>query len=217
MQREWTVHKFGGSSLAGADEFGRVADIVQADETGLRAVVVSASFGVTDRLVALLDRAVTSEPAWEQPLAELREHHVGLANRLIAQAHRAEIVRLLDDDLSTIRKVLDAAHLFRSVPDEATSLVTGTRANAVALAVSLVAYLVASSRWSSVDRRRRGRVPCRPYSGHQIAQSRVGGGQHATERRDLGAQADRRRKRGADCPARGQSDRDGAFYLHRLP
>ena len=125
MQQQWTVHKFGGSSLAGPDEFGRVADIVQSDEGGLRAVVVSASYGVTDRLVALLDAAVTAEPDWEQPLAELREHHVGLAKRLIAQAHRAEIVRLLDDDLSTIRKVLEAAHLFRSVPDEATSLVTG--------------------------------------------------------------------------------------------
>ncbi len=125
MKQVWRVHKFGGSSLAGADEFRRVADIVESDRTGPRAVVVSASYGVTDRLMALLEAAVEGAPGIDEQIAELRRHHVELADQCIAQAHRSEIVRLLDQDLETVRAVLKAARLFRSTPDEATSLVTG--------------------------------------------------------------------------------------------
>lgn len=125
MQHEWTVHKFGGSSLAGADEFNRVADIVESDGSDRRAVVVSASYGVTDRLVGLLEAAVEGAADVEHQIAALRRHHVELAEQCIAQAHRAEIVRLLEEDLGTVRAVLEAARLFRSIPDEATSLVTG--------------------------------------------------------------------------------------------
>ena len=47
----WTVHKFGGSSVADAECFRRVAQIVEAG--GARqAVVLSACRGVTDALLA---------------------------------------------------------------------------------------------------------------------------------------------------------------------
>src|ERR1700721_1029009 len=48
---KWIVHKFGGSSVADADCFRRVADIVEASPHGREAVVLSACRGVTDALL----------------------------------------------------------------------------------------------------------------------------------------------------------------------
>ncbi len=56
----WVVHKFGGSSVADADCFRRVAAILESAPAGRLGVVLSACKGVTDallRLVALAERA----------------------------------------------------------------------------------------------------------------------------------------------------------------
>ena len=57
----WTVHKFGGTSLADAACFRRVADIVVGRPEGNLAVVVSAIGGVTDLLLSLIDQASRGE------------------------------------------------------------------------------------------------------------------------------------------------------------
>ena len=53
--KPWSVHKFGGASLAGPAEYRQVADILLADDSGRQAAIVSASFGITDRLVKLIE------------------------------------------------------------------------------------------------------------------------------------------------------------------
>ena len=63
MKQAWTVHKFGGASLAGPWEFCRVADILAENKAARQAVIVSASYGVTDRLLRLLETAVDSPDA----------------------------------------------------------------------------------------------------------------------------------------------------------
>ena len=55
---KWIVHKFGGSSVADADCFRRVADIIEASPNPREAVVLSACRGVTD---ALLDSVTLAE------------------------------------------------------------------------------------------------------------------------------------------------------------
>ncbi len=55
---KWIVHKFGGSSVADADCFRRVADIIEASPNPREAVVLSACRGVTD---ALLDSVALAE------------------------------------------------------------------------------------------------------------------------------------------------------------
>ena len=63
------VHKFGGSSLADAECFRRVAAILRAQQEPAQIIVVSAMHGVTDALVAL---AAASDDA-DATLARLRE------------------------------------------------------------------------------------------------------------------------------------------------
>ena len=50
----WTIHKFGGTSLADADCFRRVAEIIERQPPGNCGVVVSAVGGVTDVLFGLI-------------------------------------------------------------------------------------------------------------------------------------------------------------------
>ena len=50
----WRVHKFGGSSVANADCFRRVAAILEQDPHTPLAVVLSACRGVNDQLLGLV-------------------------------------------------------------------------------------------------------------------------------------------------------------------
>ncbi len=53
----WVVHKFGGSSVADAGCFLRVADIIESQPRQRLAVVLSACRGVTDGLLNLVAAA----------------------------------------------------------------------------------------------------------------------------------------------------------------
>ena len=57
-----TIRVTGGGSLAGAAEFRAVARILMETGGGARAAVVSASAGITDRLMALVD--VINRSSW---------------------------------------------------------------------------------------------------------------------------------------------------------
>ena len=60
---DWTVHKFGGSSLANADCFRRVADILDNHAPAQLGVVLSACRGVTDMLLGLVVLAESQDDA----------------------------------------------------------------------------------------------------------------------------------------------------------
>ena len=79
----WTVHKFGGTSLADAECFRRVADIVLDQSPGNRAVVVSAAAGVTDVLLELISCAAGQEPV-TGVIAGLRERYERLVGELLS-------------------------------------------------------------------------------------------------------------------------------------
>jgi len=125
MKQAWTVHKFGGASLAGPWEFCRVADILAENKAARQAVIVSASYGVTDRLLRLLETAVNSPDALTKQLDSLRSHHETLAAAVLSEEAAAAYTRDLDTDLATVSSVLEAIRLLRSAPSEAASLVSG--------------------------------------------------------------------------------------------
>ena len=77
MAEAWTVHKFGGSVLRGAPDLDRLADRI-AEDDGPAAVVVSALWGTTDRLL----RAVDDPRYAERLVSDLRSHHLMFAPRL---------------------------------------------------------------------------------------------------------------------------------------
>ncbi len=80
----WVVHKFGGSSVADAECFKRVANILETLPPGRLGIVLSACRGVTDALLGLVARAEAQDDAWRGDLDALRARHNTIAE---ARAH----------------------------------------------------------------------------------------------------------------------------------
>ncbi len=120
----WTVHKFGGTSLADAECFRRVADIVVAQPPGGRAIVVSAVGGVTDHLFGLIAQASAQERV-EDAIAALRERHQGLVADLLPAADAAAFMKQFGADLEDIDSVLTALSLVKAASHRSRDMVSG--------------------------------------------------------------------------------------------
>jgi len=105
----WVVHKFGGSSVADADCFVRVADIIESQPQRRLAVVLSACKGVTDTLLGLCALAERGEQRWRESLVELRGRHAGMARTLLPEAAASEYLRVFDQERAVIETLLQAA------------------------------------------------------------------------------------------------------------
>ena len=123
--KPWTVHKFGGASLAGPAEYRQVADILLVSDSGRQAAIVSASFGITDRLVRLVEDASARSETVADGVDGIRQHHLALAGELLSDAAVAGYGAALEEDLGTIAAILEAIRLLGRAPEEAMSLVTG--------------------------------------------------------------------------------------------
>lgn len=88
------AHKFGGSSLADAEGFRRVAGILRAQDEAQQIIVVSAMQGVTNALVALTEADTEPTPA----LDALRGRHA----RLLQQLDLAEVQLRLAADFDAL-------------------------------------------------------------------------------------------------------------------
>src|SRR3954470_17839515 len=98
----WVVHKFGGSSVANADCFARVAAIVESQPTTRIAVVLSACQGVTDRLLQLVALAACQDEAWRVQLRALRDRHHQIASGLLPDAAVSDYLAEFDHDCAEL-------------------------------------------------------------------------------------------------------------------
>ncbi|MGM0558274.1 MAG: bifunctional aspartate kinase/homoserine dehydrogenase I [Myxococcota bacterium] len=121
----WTVHKFGGSSLASAELYRRVGQILVDREDEQKGVVVSAMGGVTDRLLSLVAQAKDRDSGYRHEIQELREHVFGIIEELLP-ANRAEALESrLKDDFHDIEDILRALWLLGTSPGTASDLISG--------------------------------------------------------------------------------------------
>lgn len=112
------LHKFGGSSLADAAQYQRVASLLNgldAAEPGLQFVVVSAMHGVTDTLISLVDASVTGTD-WKLGLRDLRQRHLDAADVLDPDAAHG-LHAWLEAQLATLRDTLVAMSTRRARSD----------------------------------------------------------------------------------------------------
>ncbi|HEU4617152.1 MAG TPA: bifunctional aspartate kinase/diaminopimelate decarboxylase [Gammaproteobacteria bacterium] len=79
----WVVMKFGGRSVATAENWARIAGLIRARlDEGVKPVVVhSALVGVSNALIDLLDTAVAGEP-FDEKLGRIKSQHTSLAAEL---------------------------------------------------------------------------------------------------------------------------------------
>jgi aspartokinase/homoserine dehydrogenase 1 len=168
----WQVHKFGGSSLADAGCFRRVADILLAQPGTRQAVVVSAMARTTDALLGLVGAA-------EQGAADVGSRLDAVASRyretvasLLEQSRAAdEVLAAFSDELADVGDVLRAISLVRSAGDRSRDLIAGhgeiwsarllaayLRERAAAAGTSLAVDWIDARRLIKVDRGEMGPV-----------------------------------------------------------
>jgi aspartokinase/homoserine dehydrogenase 1 len=121
----WVVHKFGGSSVADAACFQRVADILESQPAGRLGVVLSACKGVTDELLALVAKAERQDPDFVAGLAPLRDRHATIARELLTPDAAAAWLSDFDRDSADIEGILKAVRLTRSAARNIHDVVSG--------------------------------------------------------------------------------------------
>jgi len=122
---KWLVSKFGGSSLADASCFRRVADILANGQQHRHAVVVSAVKGVTDTLVGCLDLAEHAGGNLAEALRPAIERYTSIAEELLDENSNAEFAEILERDGQDLADILRAISLMRSAASISWDVVSG--------------------------------------------------------------------------------------------
>jgi bifunctional aspartokinase / homoserine dehydrogenase 1 len=122
---KWIVHKFGGSSVADAGCFRRVADIVEASPNPCEAVVLSACRGVTDALLGLVALAEKPDGEFMPAIEALRNRHIELAAALVSKETCARYYSQLERDCRDIAGILQTVRLIRSSTSSMRDVISG--------------------------------------------------------------------------------------------
>ncbi len=111
---KWVVHKFGGSSVADAACFRRVAEIVEASSNPREAIVLSACRGVTDALLELVALAEQPDKEFGPAIRALKARHLDLAAELISKPAYENYKAQFERDCLDIAGMLQTVRLIRS-------------------------------------------------------------------------------------------------------
>jgi aspartokinase/homoserine dehydrogenase 1 len=124
MSSSVVVHKFGGTSLATPEHYGRVAELLLA-RSSPQAIVVSAMAGVTDDLLRLLELARTASPLLEQRLEGLVARHRDAITALINGPEQKALIEALNKDAKDVADVLHGVRLLRSSSETTSDFISG--------------------------------------------------------------------------------------------
>ncbi len=122
---KWIVHKFGGSSVADAECFRRVADIIEASPHPREAVVLSACRGVTDALLDLVALAERPEGYIPSAIEQLKRRHEKLAAELLSRPAYETYCAHLNSDCRDIAGVLQTVRLIRAATYSMRDVIAG--------------------------------------------------------------------------------------------
>jgi aspartokinase/homoserine dehydrogenase 1 len=122
---DWVVHKFGGSSVADADCFRRVAAILDSQPPGRLGVVLSACKGVTDALLGLVAQAEVHDPVYRRGLEGLRSRHAAIAENLLPADAARLYMSAFDRDCHDLEGILHTVQLTRSAARNVVDLIAG--------------------------------------------------------------------------------------------
>ncbi len=121
----WKIHKFGGSSLADAACFRRVAGIVLAYDDVRMGVVVSAMGGMTDALIDLAILAEQDDDGFKAGLNAIGVRYSETANELLKGDALVEVLDAWSKDSEDVIDVLKAIALVKSAPQRSRDVVAG--------------------------------------------------------------------------------------------
>ena len=116
MDGQWKIHKFGGSSLADAGCFERVATLLLDSDNARTGVVVSAMGGMTDALLRLATLAEQNDDAFVAALTEIGARYSETAQALLDGDRLVQILDNWGTDSEELRNALETIAAARSAP-----------------------------------------------------------------------------------------------------
>ena len=123
-QSRTVVHKFGGTSVADAERYRHVAQLLLAREEAEQITVVSAMKGVTDALIGLAEMASGNLAEWRERWHELRARHRGAAVALLAE-NAGPTLEWMDQRFEQLAEILAALAVIGELPKEVLDRVQG--------------------------------------------------------------------------------------------
>jgi aspartokinase/homoserine dehydrogenase 1 len=118
------AHKFGGSSLATAERYRAVGQILLQRDDAIQITVVSAMRGVTDALIAVATAASARDPSWRAQWQQLHERHTTAARDLLGES-AASMLAWLDAQAAELAELLGALAVLGIPAREAIEAVQG--------------------------------------------------------------------------------------------
>ena len=126
MTSHWVVHKFGGTSLADATRYRRVAKILRENgKDQKKAIVVSAMEAVTDALIELVTLAQGGKETYLACADALKARHLDAIQMLLPCESRQLLIDSLESEFNDIKDVLRGIYLSRTYSDHTLEFISG--------------------------------------------------------------------------------------------
>lgn len=110
------VLKFGGTSVANAENINKVAAIVKkAVSKDKTIVVVSALGGVTDMLLQAANNAARGNEDYKQTIADIEKRHFEAVKNLIPVAHQSQLLSLVKTSVNEIEDICNGIFLLSEI------------------------------------------------------------------------------------------------------
>ena len=109
------VLKFGGTSVASADQIKQVKQIIDQDTTDRVFVVVSALGGITDLLIKTSAMAANRDEEFHLGASELEKRHLEAIKSLIPVQSQSGILSHVKAELNTLETLLEGAYLIGEI------------------------------------------------------------------------------------------------------
>ena len=120
------VLKFGGTSVANAQNIEKVKNIAaKASNTEKAVIVVSAFGGVTDMLVKASLLAAAQDETYKQVLEEIEARHINTAQELIDINNQSKVISNIKRELNVLETLLEGAFLIGEITPKLLDKIVG--------------------------------------------------------------------------------------------
>ncbi|WP_047415367.1 bifunctional aspartate kinase/homoserine dehydrogenase I [Cellulophaga sp. Hel_I_12] len=109
------ILKFGGTSVANAQNIRLVKHIVSKSKADKTIVVVSALGGMTDLLLKTANLASNQEVSYKTVLKEIEDRHFSTIKELIPIATQSKVLSKVKSELNTLETLLEGAYLIGEI------------------------------------------------------------------------------------------------------
>jgi len=110
------VLKFGGSSVANAENINKVVDIIKTKNTGTKTiVVVSALGGITDLLLKTAALAEANDESYKTILKEIEDKHLATVQELIPVQQQSSVLSLVKKICNEVEDICNGIFLLREL------------------------------------------------------------------------------------------------------